>query len=125
MQLNFSAVNAQQPLDETDFPPPYGGLDIEKVPFPSSEKPLPTYISFEKQDPRVLGPRFSNKSAEPFETSVHNVALPLPTLQRNLNDVQVHRSDSYGSTRSHGSSSSQPSFDSDNSHVGNKRWIIE
>lgn len=118
-------LNAQQPLDETDFPPPYGGSDIEKVAFPSSEKPLPTYVSFEKQDPRVMGPRFSNKSAEPFETSVHNLALPLPTLQRKLNDVRVHRSDSYGSTKSHGSSSSQRSFDSDNSHVGNKRWVIE
>lgn len=125
MRLIFSAVNAQQSLDETNFPPSYGSSDIEKVAFPSSEKPLPTYISFEKQDPRVMGPRFFNKSAEPFETSLHNVALPLPALQRNLNDVQVHRSNSYGSTRSHGSSSSQPSFDSDNSHVGNKRWVIE
>ena len=120
--LNFSAVNSQQPLAETDFPK---GSDIEKVAFPSSEGPLPTYISFEKPDPRVMGPRFSNKSAEPFETSVHKLALPLPTLQRNLNDVQVHRNDSYGSTKSHGSSSSQDSFYSDDSHVGNKRWIIE
>jgi hypothetical protein len=115
-------LNAQQPLDEKSFPPLYGGSDIEKVAFPSSEKPLPTYISFEKQDPTVVGPRFTN---EPFETRVHNLALPLPTLQRNLNDVQVHRSESYGSTRSHGSSSSQRSLDSDNSHVGNKRWVIE
>jgi len=112
-------LNAQQPLDEGDFLPSYESLEIEKVAFPSSEKPFPTYACFEK---RVVGPRFFNKSAEPFETSACGLALPLPVLQRKLNDVQVHRSDSHGSTRS---SSSQYSFDSDNSHVGNKRWVIE
>jgi len=112
-------LNAQQPLGEGDILPSYRSSDVEKVAFPSSEKPLPTYVCFEN---KVMGPRFFNKSAEPFETSVRGLALPLPVLQRNLNDVQIHRSDSHGSTRS---SSSQRSFDSDNSHVGNKRWIIE
>jgi hypothetical protein len=112
-------LNAQQPLDEGDFLPSYRSSEKEKVVLPSSEEPLPTYVCFEA---RVVGPRFFNKSAEPFETSACGMALPLPVLQRNLNDVQVHRSNSHGSTRS---SSSQYSFDSDNSHVGNKRWVIE
>jgi len=105
-------LNAQQPLDEGDFLPSYGSSEIEKVAFPSWEKPLPTYVCFEE---RVVGPK-------PFEMSACDLALPHPVLQRNLNDVQVHRSNSHGSTRS---SSSQYSFDSDNSHVGNKRWVIE
>jgi len=105
-------LNAQQPLDEGDFLPSYGSSEIEKVAFPSWEKPLPTYVCFEE---RVVGPK-------PFEMSTCGLALPHPVLQRSLNDVQVHRSNSHGSTRS---SSSQYSFDSDNSHVGNKRWVIE
>jgi len=111
-------LNAQQPLDEGDLFPSYGSSEIEKVAFPSSEKPLPTYVCFEE---RIVGSRFVNTS-EPFGMSACGLSLPLPVLQRNLNDVQVHRSNSHGSTRS---SSSQYSFDSDNSHVGNKRWVIE
>jgi len=128
-------LNAQQPLEEEDFPPSYDGSDIEKVAFPSSEKPLPTYASFndDKGFPpsfnsgSTLGPRFSNKSAEPFETSA-GILFPAPVLARNLNDVQVRRSDSYGSTRSRGSDDSQFSHartDSSNSHGNHKRWIIE
>jgi len=129
-------LNAQQPLEEEDFPPSYDGSDIEKVAFPSSEKPLPTYASFNEFDKgfppsfnsgSTLGPRFSNKSAEPFETSA-GILFPAPVLARNLNDVQVRRSDSYGSTRSRGSDDSQFSHartDSSNSHGNHKRWIIE
>jgi hypothetical protein len=127
-------LNAQQPLE--DVPPSYEGSDIEKVAFPSSEKPLPTYASFNDYDEgfppsfhsgSTLGPRFSNKSAEPFETSA-GIPFPAPVLSRKLNDVQVHRSDSYGSARSHGSNDSQLSHartDSSNSHGNHKRWVIE
>lgn len=130
-------LNAQQPLEEEDFPPSYEGSDIEKVAFPSSEKPLPTYASFNEYDDEfppsfhsgsTLGPRFSNKSAEPFETSAGIIPFPEPVLARNLNDVQIRRSDSNGSSRSRGSDDSQFSHtrtDSSNSHGNQKRWVIE
>ncbi|KAF8973685.1 hypothetical protein BDZ97DRAFT_1776283 [Flammula alnicola] len=137
--LNFGKglaryLNAQQPLDDRDSASFYDGQDIEKVAFPSSEKPLPTYASFDEQDPRLaqagysgytLGPRFSNKSAEPFESAAA-MAYPAPVLSRNLNDDHLHRNTSYSSTTSSGSSTnSHVRTDSDNSRVGQKRWIIE
>jgi len=145
-RLNFGKglaryLNAHQPLEDEEYTTGYESSDIEKVAFPSSEKPLPTYASFDEHEKgfanpfnsgSTLGPRFSNKSAEPFELPTPGLPFPAPALQRNLNDVQVHRSDSYGSTRSNGSTVSQLSSqlshartDSSNSHGNHKRWVIE
>jgi hypothetical protein len=131
-------LNAQQLLeDEGDFNTGYENSDIEKVAFPSSEKPLPTYASFDEPDNgfspsdysgSTLGPRFSNKSAEPFESGITPLSYPAPAFQRNINDMQVHRSASYGSTRSYESDTSRLSHtrsDSSHSHGPHKRWVIE
>jgi len=140
-RLNFGKglaryLNAQQPLGDEDFAPEYYGSDSEKVPFPTSEKPLPTYASFDEDEKvfppsfysgSTLGPRFSNKSAEPFETT-GGLNFPSAVLTRNVNDLPIHRSDSYGSIRSRGSDDSQFSHfrtDSSNSHGYHKRWVIE
>lgn len=137
--MSICTVNAQQPLGDEDITPGYHGSDFEKVSFPTSEKPLPTYASFDEDEKvfppsfysgSTLGPRFLNKSAEPFEKA-SPVGYPAAVLTRNLNDLPIHRSDSYGSTRSRGSDSSQGSqashirTDSSNSHGSHKRWIIE
>lgn len=148
-RLNFGKglaryLNAHQPLEDDDYTTGYDGSDIEKVAFPSSEKPLPTYASFDEHEKlftnsfnsgSTLGPRFSNKSAEPFESAIPGLPFPAPAVQRNLNDVHVHRSNSYGSTRSNGSAGSAISqfsnqlshsrTDSSNSHGNHKRWVIE
>ncbi|KAJ3509801.1 hypothetical protein NLJ89_g5026 [Agrocybe chaxingu] len=132
-------LNAHQSLPDDDFPVPYtyNGSDVEKVAFPSSEKPLPTYASYDDFAPSTysgstMGPRFSNKSAEPFETSIPNVPYPAPALKRTSNEVQVKRHPSYGSTRSNGSlgsSGSHARSDSGHSHGSqvshSKRWVIE
>ena len=131
-------VNAHQLLeDEEDFSTGYENSDMEKVAFPSSEKPLPTYASFDELDNQfapsnysgsTLVLLFSNKSAEPFESAISGLSYPAPALQRTLNDVQVHRSASYGSTRSYGSDTSKLSHtrsDSSHSHGNHKRWVIE
>ncbi|KAH9486641.1 hypothetical protein JR316_0000706 [Psilocybe cubensis] len=138
-RLNFGKglaryLNAHQPLDEEDdLNRSYGGSDFEKVAFPSSEKPLPTYASsFDDYESGYVpslhygstqGPRFSNKNAEPFETGFQGISIPAPALQRNMNEVQVHRANSYGSTKSGGSHRSQES--SSSSHLNHKRWVIE
>ncbi|KDR85303.1 hypothetical protein GALMADRAFT_52081, partial [Galerina marginata CBS 339.88] len=148
-RLNFGKglaryLNAHQPLEDDDYTTGYDGSDLEKVAFPSSEKPLPTYTSFDEHEKlftnsfnsgSTLGPRFSNKSAEPFESAIPGLPFPAPAVQRNLNDVHIHRSDSYGSTRSNGSAGSAISqfsnqlshsrTDSSNSHGNHKRWVIE
>ncbi|KAF9478013.1 hypothetical protein BDN70DRAFT_933716 [Pholiota conissans] len=121
--LNFGKglaryLNSQQPLDEEDNASLYS-YD-EKVSFPSSERPLPTYYSPDVKPTfpgSVLGPRFSNKDAEPFET--HNITYPAPIISRNLTDLQLQRTNSYGSTHSSGSSNS------DHSKAGQRRWVIE
>ncbi|KAF8912963.1 hypothetical protein CPB84DRAFT_1811945 [Gymnopilus junonius] len=140
-RLNFGKglaryLNAQQPLGDEEFTPGYHGSDFEKVSFPNSEKPLPTYTSFDEDEKvfppsfysgSTLGPRFANKSAEPFETT-GGLVYPAALLTRNLHDLPIHRSDSYGSTRSRGSDDSQFSHartDSSHSYGYHKRWVIE
>jgi hypothetical protein len=128
-------LNAHQQLEDDEVQSQYP----EKVAFPSSDQPLPTYAySISEKDSHHSasymqgGPRFSNKSAAPFETVPGSVAYPAAALSRGANDLQLHRSDSYGSTRSAGSSLSSDSHhshsrsDSGHSRTGQKqRWIIE
>jgi len=117
-------LNAQQPLDEEDTASLYSYDEKVSFPvsFPSSEKPLPTYVSPDAKQTypgfSVMGPRFSNKDAEPFETNPR-IAYPAPIVSRNLTDLQLQRHNSYESTRSSESSNS------DHSRTGQKRWVIE
>ncbi len=123
---NCMLVNAQHPIDEEDTDSLYPGDKIEKVDFPSSEKPLPTYASVDfKQSYQglTLGPRFANKDAAPFET-MRSVTYPTPTLSRNRTDLQLQRTDSYGSTKS-GRSSHSSHSSGDTTRAGQKRWVIE
>jgi hypothetical protein len=127
-------LNAHQQLEDDEVRSQYS----EKVAFPSSGQPIPTYAySVSEKDSYYPasyvqgGPRFSNNSAAPFE-AVPGVAYPVAALSRGANDLQLHRSDSHGSTRSAGSSYSSDSHSShsrsgsDQSRTGQKqRWIIE
>ncbi|TFK36809.1 hypothetical protein BDQ12DRAFT_685918 [Crucibulum laeve] len=139
-------LNAQQSLPEEDFPDYSYGSDIEKVNFPSNEKPIPTYSVAFGPGPNEMfaarGPRFYNKSAEPFETSSQSpgssiVAPPL-AVTRNLTDglnqsAYVQRSSSHGSTKSSGSLGSYSVHSwsntnhtrSDSQFSDKKRWVIE
>ncbi|PPQ63696.1 hypothetical protein CVT24_004276 [Panaeolus cyanescens] len=126
-------LNAQQSLpdqDEWQYANTKGGDDVEKVSFPSAERPLPTYASYpvpsrfseSNHSGSTLGPRFSNPSAEPFETGIPGIPYPEPVVWRNANDVPISRNNSYSST-----DSSQPTQHSRNGsqNSNNKRWVIE
>ncbi|KAJ7169468.1 hypothetical protein C8R46DRAFT_897285 [Mycena filopes] len=98
-RLNFGKgllryLNAQESLPGDDFVPiTRGGDDMEKVAFPSNEKPVPTYSATFGSGSEVpvpsqmfrpgpqLGPRFFNSSAEPFErrpnSNASNASSPI------------------------------------------------
>lgn len=71
-------VNAEEPLPGDD----YSSSEKEKIDFPSNARPVPTFsAAFGSGDevpppsqmrfgpgPRQMGPRFSDKTSEPFET---------------------------------------------------------
>jgi len=138
-------LNAQHSLPGDDFVY-YGGQDIEKVDFPSNEKPIPTYlVTFgsgpEVQPPNHMftsrGPRFFNRFAQPFETPKISPVSPPPnayTIVRkvsdgsSLNSGNVRRSDTRSSDKSFGSLASFYSY-SDRGHSRAdsqpKRWVIE
>jgi hypothetical protein len=132
----------------SDDPYIYDGAsrDIEKVDFPSNEKPIPTFsatFGIQSSAPdfagSVRGPRFFNMSAEPFERSRDISISPPPlALTRQLNDTAMQDSplERNGSHRSAESSSSYSSYLSYRQNIGNgsptnyqqmekKRWVIE
>ncbi|KAJ7770883.1 hypothetical protein DFH07DRAFT_805539 [Mycena maculata] len=92
-------LNAQEPLPGDDFVPITSAGDIEKVAFPSNEKPVPTFSAtfgsgsevpvpsqMFKPSPQ-LGPRFFNSSAEPFESRPNSnssspISPPMAALTR-------------------------------------------
>ncbi|KAJ7630524.1 hypothetical protein FB45DRAFT_793057 [Roridomyces roridus] len=92
-------LNAQESLPGDDFEPITRPGDIEKVAFPSNEKPVPTFSAtfgsgsevpvpsqMFKPGPR-LGPRFFNSSAEPFESRPNSngsspISPPMAALTR-------------------------------------------
>jgi hypothetical protein len=132
----FISVNAHQTLPGDDFTPVTpGGTDLEKVAFPSNEKPIPTYSATFGSGPEVplptqmfasrMGPRFFNASTEPFEfqSNASPVTAPLPVLTRTESDksskdvplVRRGTRESDRSTKSSSSSSSTYSRDSDHS----------
>lgn len=142
-------MNAQESLPGDDFEYYGGAEDIEKVDFPSNEKPIPTYSAAfgsgqevpppSQMFPARLGPRFFNRSAEPFDTPSDKspVSPPPAALMRNVSGGSSHttasvvRSDTRGSTGSTGSVPSYYSYSrSDSGHSRNesqqpKRWVIE
>lgn len=91
--LILTLVNAQEPLPGDDFSP-VTGPDIEKIAFPSNEKPIPTFSATFGSGSQVpppsqmfsgrLGPRFFNPSAEPFEPLRDSfpISAPRPALTR-------------------------------------------
>ncbi|KII93632.1 hypothetical protein PLICRDRAFT_35861 [Plicaturopsis crispa FD-325 SS-3] len=126
-------LNAQEPLPGDDFVPalPYGN-DLEKVDFPSNEKPVPTYsAAFGSGDEvpppgqmfagRQMGPRFYSANAEPFESEA-DVTAPQRAHTRSPSEVSreapLVRKTSRASERSFDSTTS--------SSLGHsKRWVIE
>ncbi|KAL0950737.1 hypothetical protein HGRIS_007511 [Hohenbuehelia grisea] len=151
-RLNFGKglpryLNAQETLPGDDFVPiyPSNSRDIEKVDFPSNEKPIPTWSVTFGQGQEVpvpsqmfppaygaggrLGPRFSNNSAEPFETESNmssSVTVPAVAYTHSR-DVSVESrpasptSMQYYSLNRTTSQSSTSSWGSNNK----KRWVIE
>ncbi|ESK98192.1 hypothetical protein Moror_309 [Moniliophthora roreri MCA 2997] len=143
-------LNAQEPLPGDDFTPVYAATDLEKVDFPSNEKPIPTFSAAFGKGPEVPvpshmfpsrssnGPRFFQRSAVPFESprSGSPVTIPSQAMARsnesyaNHGGVTVARSDSNGSNKSFGSLASYYSYSdhqrTDSSGtVGKQRWVIE
>jgi len=92
-------LNAQEPLPGDDFEPINRPEDVEKVAFPSNEKPVPTFSATFGSGSEVpvpsqmfkpgpqLGPRFFNPSAEPFESRPNSnssspISPPMAALTR-------------------------------------------
>ncbi|KAG6866027.1 hypothetical protein C0991_009436 [Blastosporella zonata] len=125
-------LNAQQDLLDDNFEY-YGGSDVEKVDFPSNEKqPIPTYAAaFGTEAYLTQGPRFSDRSAEPFETAKVTPPPNAYTVARKISDGSSHtgvtRSDTRLSDKSMGTLASFYSY-SDKGHGrsdSQKRWVIE
>ncbi|KAK0208401.1 hypothetical protein DFS33DRAFT_1459194 [Desarmillaria ectypa] len=145
-------LDAQEPLPGDDFTTVYSS-DIEKVHFPSNEKPIPTFsASFgsgsEVPPPRLMfpsriGPRFFNRSAQPFETPSNQsvVTVPSPVVTRAASfdsGIDLGRSGSHSSGKIFGTSVDSYyytlSLQGDHSHYGSedssrnvrgRRWEIE
>ncbi|EDR15729.1 uncharacterized protein LACBIDRAFT_300960 [Laccaria bicolor S238N-H82] len=127
-------LNAHQSLLESDFPSSYAGSDVEKIAFPSNEKPVPTYsaaFTFVLPPDQISlsrDPRFFDPSADPSEFA-SKLAAPLPALT--INSCNVHQSDarnSHQKSRSYGAYSSTDGGHSRNTSLASthaKRWVIE
>lgn len=127
-------LNAQEPLPGDDFKPVTGVSDLEKVDFPSNDKPIPTFsVAFGSGDEvppptqmfaQRLGPRFYNPSAEPFETPRNTPPTTAPPSELSA-DAQPRSP--IGSIASYYSySPTDSSFSrSDTSGQNGKRWVIE
>jgi len=144
-------LNAQESLPGDDFVPYTGtGSDVEKVAFPSNEKPIPTFSAAFGSGDEVpppsqmfssttrMGPRFFNQVASPFDKrasyssqeSGHLTPPPAalsrtPSVESNYSNVTVTRVDSQRSEQS------IPSYYTYNRTEGtspvhqHKRWVIE
>lgn len=101
-------MNAQEPLPGDDFAPVYSS-DMEKVEFPSNEKPIPTYSAAFGSGAEVpppsqmfasqpkLGPRFFDSSAEPFETPRNLSPVTMPPSALTRASSKASSNDSFGS----------------------------
>ncbi|KAJ7042664.1 hypothetical protein C8F04DRAFT_1076686 [Mycena alexandri] len=142
-RLNFGKgllryLNAQESLPGDDFVPiTRGGDDMEKVAFPSNEKPVPTYSATFGSGSEVpvpsqmfrpspqLGPRFFNSSAEPFESRPNSnnnspISPPMAALTRTSSKESYQSAatampNKRDSGRSLGSLNSYYDYSSDNS----------
>ncbi|GLB36492.1 putative B-block binding subunit of TFIIIC [Lyophyllum shimeji] len=138
-------LNAQEALPGDDFEY-YSSSDMEKVDFPSNEKPIPTYSAtfgsgLDVPAPSQMfisrGPRFFDRFARPFETAKTSPVTPPPnayTVVRKASNGSSHsggsvqRSDTRSSENSFGSLASYYSYgDRGHSRTDSqpKRWVIE
>ncbi|KAK1236136.1 hypothetical protein PQX77_000607 [Marasmius sp. AFHP31] len=130
-------LNAQEPLPGDDFTPVYHTSDVEKVDFPSNEKPIPTFSAAfgrgaEVPPPSQMfpgrmsnGPRFFQRSAVPFESprgSDGSITPPQSVMVRdNMRSDDPHPNASLGRSDSGSSKSSVNSFSSYYNYSGNQQ----
>ncbi|KAF9270578.1 hypothetical protein L218DRAFT_914723 [Marasmius fiardii PR-910] len=143
-------LNAQEPLPGDDFTTVYQTSDIEKVNFPSSEKPIPTFSAAfgrgtEVPPPSQMfpvrgsnGPRFFQRSAVPFESpqgSEGYITPPESVMTRdNSRSDTLSRNSSVGSAKSYNTMGSYYNYSgnqhtrsdsSDSGRTAGGRWVIE
>jgi len=158
-RLNFGKgllryLNAQEQLPGDDFMPVTYGSDPEKVDFPSTQQPIPTFsATFGKGNevpvpsqmfPAQLGPRFF-RSTPPFDSrSVSPISAPSMAHTRSsvISDsphsdegAPIMRSNTTASDQSFRSVASYYKYSDDGNHsrsgstteqtMHGKRWIIE
>ncbi|KAJ8084390.1 hypothetical protein PM082_003159 [Marasmius tenuissimus] len=130
-------LSAQEPLPGDDFTPVYHTSDVEKVDFPSNEKPIPTFSAAfgrgaEVPPPSQMfpgrmsnGPRFFQRSAVPFESprgSDGSITPPQSVMVRdNMRSDDPHPNASLGRSDSSSSKSSVNSFSSYYNYSGNQQ----
>jgi len=120
-------LNGEEPIQEGTFiqrVPDGESFSEEKVDFPSTRHPIPTYsASFDSNNlPGSMGPRFFNQSAVPFDRPVDTESgassyvdhsmQPTSPLSRNVSEL---------STSSQASSIMTMNAPS----IGRSRWVIE
>jgi len=134
-RLNFDKglpnyLNAQEPLSEDTFiqaRSAEGDAYDEKVDFPSTEYPLPTFSTFEPsaetRAPGRMGPRFFNQFAAPFVQHVDIESATGPSVVRPTSSESVDS----GSTPSlvRGGSQHSTNSSSSESTLGRSRWVID
>ncbi|KAG7099581.1 hypothetical protein E1B28_001411 [Marasmius oreades] len=135
-------LNAQEPLPGDEFTPVYQTSDIEKVDFPSSDKPIPTFSAAfgrgaEVPPPNQMfptrgsnGPRFFQRSAVPFESprgSDGYITPPESVMTRdNSRSDTLSRSDSNEDYNyNHSGNQHFRSDSSDSGKTVGGRWVIE
>ncbi|KAI9462320.1 hypothetical protein BJY52DRAFT_1203155 [Lactarius psammicola] len=143
-RMNFNKglpnyLNAQEPLSDDTFiqaRPAEGNAYDEKVDFPSTEHPVPTFSatfepSTETRAPGQMGlqkaPRFFGRSAAPLVQHVDIESATGPSAVHPTSPERVYS----GSTRSlfragsqHSTSSSSSTVTTE-STIGRSRWVIE
>nr|GAT43664.1 predicted protein [Mycena chlorophos] len=146
-------LSSQEPLPGDEFERVTSRIDEEKVSFPTTEKPVPTYSATFGSGPEFrpspqLGPRFFNSAAEPFESRTNSansspIAAPMAALTRTTtadsyqssNGTRVpprNSGQSFGSLNSYydysGGNSGHARQDSESqgtTTIGTKRWVID
>jgi hypothetical protein len=126
-------INAEENLPGDDFV--YDNAsDVEKVAYPSNEKAIPTYSATFGSGPEVpppsrwfpanIGPRFFNRSAQPFDNRQKSpISPPAAALFRtgsngsSRSSLYITRTDSQKSERS------VASYQSDG--AASRRFVIE
>ncbi|KAI0274892.1 hypothetical protein BC834DRAFT_978153 [Gloeopeniophorella convolvens] len=147
-RLNFDKgliryLNAQEPLPGDDFVrvvPGEKGVDEEKVDFPSTGRPIPTFSATFGSGAEVpppsqmrfntMGPRFFNESATPFDLHIDTRSIAAPPTAYSASP-KTGSPDStrplirQGSQHSTASSTSSNTTITEQQHIGRARWVIE